>query len=76
MHWVLLLTRSVVCVHVGQMVGSPVATCEKQAPYCSSPGSNQVPSAAVKGAAQALAKGEQPSGATSSLATKHIQTLW
>lgn len=70
MYWVLWLTLVCPVFHAGQMAGSPVATCGNQASNCSRQGSDQVPSVAVKGTAQALAQGQQPSGATSSFQTK------
>ena len=59
------------CMLVGQMAGSPVASNGDQPPHDSRQGSDQLPSAAAKSAAQALAQGQHPSGATSTPSAKH-----
>ena len=61
------------CTLVGQMTGSPVASSGDQPSHISKQGSDQLPSAAVKSAAQALAQGQHPSGASFTPSAKHAQ---
>lgn len=69
----LYVTIRLICMLVGQMAGSPVVSSGDQHSHVSKQGSDQLPSAAVKSAAQALAQGQHPSGASFTPSAKHDQ---